>query len=88
MGMYLSITAFLAAAMTGSVAEHGSSLVLSCAFPRYNRLCYMVLAMLLIFPVTLLRQMSALKFTSIIRSVRTRHQCSFDTSVSLVLYLN
>ena len=36
---------------------------------RYNRLCYMALAMLLVFPVTLLRKMTALRFTSVIRCV-------------------
>eukprot|EP00750_Incisomonas_marina_P023528 INCI5040.10.p1 GENE.INCI5040.10~~INCI5040.10.p1 ORF type:complete len:589 (-),score=76.14 INCI5040.10:177-1943(-) len=48
----------------------------------YNRLCYMVLAMLLIFPVTLLRQMSALKFTSII-SV-----CAMLVLAGIIVYRN
>ena len=38
-------------------------------FYRLNRLVYMALAMLIIFPVTLLRKMTALKFTSAVSVV-------------------
>ena len=53
-----------------------------------NRLCWMAVAMLIVFPVTLLRKMSALKFTSVIRYVvgdPERRPCRLIVNVCSVL---